>query len=76
MANFIVEISQRTFFRVTADDQDKAEEVALDWATDWSRPDGAVVDGKGGLEIGDVGVESDGRVAWISIDAGEGDDEQ
>ena len=65
MADFQVEIVQRTFFWVTAPDRESAKEIALEWASDWSQPDDAVVDGKGGLEIGDVGdVTSDGRVVW------------
>jgi hypothetical protein len=56
MQNYKIEVVQRTFFWVTAADQDAAEEIALEWATNWDQPDDAVVDGKGGLEIGDVEI--------------------
>jgi hypothetical protein len=54
MAQFEVEVIQSTWFRVTADTKEDAEEIAIDWATDWSQPEDAVIEGRGGIEVGEV----------------------
>jgi hypothetical protein len=65
MPKYQIEVVQRTFFWVAAADEEQAKKIVLEWQISWTQPDSSVVDGKGGIEIGEIGdVSDDGTVIW------------
>jgi hypothetical protein len=68
MARFQVEIIHSMWFRVTADTQEAAEQIALEWAIEKSHPDD-MIDGRGGYFPATV-IGEDGEIIEETINRG------
>jgi hypothetical protein len=52
MVTFVVEVIETTYYYVDAATEEDAKDIALEYKLDYNADD--VVDGRGGIEIGEV----------------------